>query len=81
MVLLQQGRPQHQKLKAPGTGFVRGEHAERSLDSGSVTVMITAKGSVIIQLAWRNSITWSEQVSRQTLNACNVACFVVENCC
>jgi hypothetical protein len=50
-------------------------------EAWSVTVMITAKGSVIIRLAWRNSITWSEQVSRQTLNACNVACFVVENCC
>ncbi len=45
------------------------------------TVTITGRGAIIVRLSWKEPIAWSHNTAAKALNACNVICLVVENCC
>jgi hypothetical protein len=67
-----------------------GSHASSELDLSDQalpshewnnTVTITARGAVIVRLSWSKPLEWDQAVAAKALNACNVICLAIENCC
>ena len=50
-------------------------------DEWNNTVTVTARGAVIVRLSWSKPLEWDQAVAAKALNACNVICLVIENCC
>jgi hypothetical protein len=66
-----------------GRGVPQLDLSKESMPSSNLsnTVTVTSRGAVIIRLSWKELVCWDDAVRGNVLNACNVICSVLANCC